>query len=84
MTMMHVGNEEYAKQNPSFGLTTLRNRHVRIDGGEVAFRFRGLAHTKFTRAPAQRGLYFFGFDETYVRGSAVISETAALGQFISG
>ncbi len=40
-TMMRIGNEEYAKENKSFGLTTLRNRHVRIDGKEVKFRFRG-------------------------------------------
>lgn len=40
-TMMRVGNEEYARQNHSFGLTTLRNRHVRIDGSEVEFHFRG-------------------------------------------
>ncbi|QBE66176.1 DNA topoisomerase IB [Pseudoduganella lutea] len=40
-TMMRIGNEEYAKENKSFGLTTLRNRHVRIDGREVEFRFRG-------------------------------------------
>jgi DNA topoisomerase-1 len=40
-TMMRVGNEEYARTNKSFGLTTLRNRHVRVDGGEVEFRFRG-------------------------------------------
>lgn len=40
-TMMRVGNEEYARQNKSFGLTTLRNRHARIDGSEVEFRFRG-------------------------------------------
>ena len=41
VTMMRIGNEEYAKENKSFGLTTLRNRHVRIDGKEVEFRFRG-------------------------------------------
>ncbi|WP_078031167.1 DNA topoisomerase IB [Massilia sp. KIM] len=40
-TMMRVGNEEYARTNKSFGLTTLRNRHVRVDGSDVAFRFRG-------------------------------------------
>jgi DNA topoisomerase I len=40
-TMMRIGNEEYARQNKSFGLTTLRDRHVRIDGKEVEFRFRG-------------------------------------------
>jgi DNA topoisomerase-1 len=41
VTMMRIGNEEYARQNKSFGLTTLRDRHVRIDGGAVEFRFRG-------------------------------------------
>jgi DNA topoisomerase-1 len=41
MTMMRIGNEEYARDNRSFGLTTLRDRHVRIDGSEVEFRFRG-------------------------------------------
>ncbi|HEU4852105.1 MAG TPA: DNA topoisomerase IB [Telluria sp.] len=40
-TMMRIGNEEYARTNKSFGLTTLRNRHVRIDGSEVEFKFRG-------------------------------------------
>jgi DNA topoisomerase-1 len=40
-TMMRIGNEEYARHNKSFGLTTLRDRHARIDGGEVEFRFRG-------------------------------------------
>jgi DNA topoisomerase-1 len=40
-TMMRVGNEEYARTNNSFGLTTLRRRHVRIDGSDVEFRFRG-------------------------------------------
>jgi DNA topoisomerase-1 len=41
VTMMRVGNEEYARENKSFGLTTLRNRHVRVDGSDVEFRFRG-------------------------------------------
>ncbi|MDB5764548.1 MAG: topoisomerase, partial [Herminiimonas sp.] len=40
-TMMRVGNEEYARTNQSFGLTTLRDRHVRIAGSAVEFRFRG-------------------------------------------
>lgn len=41
VTMMRIGNEEYARSNKSFGLTTLRGRHVRIDGSAVEFRFRG-------------------------------------------
>jgi len=40
-TMMRVGNEEYAKANQSFGLTTLRNRHARVKGGHLTFDFRG-------------------------------------------
>ena len=40
-TLMRVGNEEYARTNQSFGLTTLRHRHVRISGDEVKFQFRG-------------------------------------------
>ncbi len=41
MTLIRVGNEEYAKANDSFGLTTLRNRHVKVDGATVHFAFRG-------------------------------------------
>ena len=36
-----VGNEEYAKNNGSFGLTTLRDRHARFDGSRMRLRFRG-------------------------------------------
>ena len=40
-TLIRVGNPEYAKQNNSFGLTTLRNRHVDISGATLRFEFRG-------------------------------------------
>lgn len=40
-TLIRVGNEDYVKQNGSFGLTTLRNRHVRIQGTELRFLFKG-------------------------------------------
>jgi len=40
-TMIRVGNHEYARQNNSFGLTTLRNRHVRFPRGAAIFEFRG-------------------------------------------
>src|SRR3712207_2123254 len=36
-----VGNEDYAKQNKSYGLTTLRDRHVEVDGSELRFDFKG-------------------------------------------
>lgn len=40
-TFARIGNEEYAKQNHSFGLTTLRNRHVDVRGASVRFLFKG-------------------------------------------
>lgn len=40
-TAMRVGNTEYVRENGSFGITTLRDRHVKIRGGNVRFRFRG-------------------------------------------
>jgi DNA topoisomerase-1 len=40
-TFMRVGNEEYARANQSFGLTTLLDRHVKIDGSKIRFRFPG-------------------------------------------
>jgi DNA topoisomerase-1 len=40
-TLMRVGNEEYAKTNKSFGITTLRNRHAKVEGGHIRFDFRG-------------------------------------------
>jgi len=41
LTMIRIGNDEYAKQNKSYGLTTLRNKHIKIDGSEVRFQFKG-------------------------------------------
>lgn len=40
-TLIRIGNDEYAKTNQSYGLTTLRNRHVDIQGSEIQFHFRG-------------------------------------------
>ena len=40
-TLIRVGNDEYAKQNRSFGLTTLRDGHVEVRAGKVRFTFRG-------------------------------------------
>ena len=40
-TLIRVGNDDYAKQNSSYGLTTLKNRHVLVEGSEVRFRFTG-------------------------------------------
>jgi DNA topoisomerase-1 len=40
-TLIRVGNEEYVKQNQSYGLTTMQNEHVEVHGSEVEFHFRG-------------------------------------------
>lgn len=40
-TFIRIGNEEYARDNKSFGLTTMKNRHVKVRGAQVRFRFRG-------------------------------------------
>ena len=40
-TLIRVGNEDYAKENGSFGLTTLRNRHAEVNGTTLRFEFRG-------------------------------------------
>jgi len=41
MTLIRVGNDEYARENGSFGLTTLRDRHAKVRGGTVLLTFRG-------------------------------------------
>ncbi|MBI5618814.1 MAG: DNA topoisomerase IB [Gammaproteobacteria bacterium] len=41
LTNMRAGNDEYARTNGTFGLTTLRNRHVRIEGATLSFDFKG-------------------------------------------
>ena len=40
-TLIRIGNEEYARSNDSFGLTTLRMHHVEIEGNTLTFTFRG-------------------------------------------
>jgi DNA topoisomerase-1 len=40
-TTMRIGNDEYARENRSFGLTTLRDKHVDVRGDRITFRFRG-------------------------------------------
>jgi DNA topoisomerase-1 len=57
-SLARVGNPEYVKQNNSFGLTTLRNDHVRIEGGRIVLDFSGkhgiLHHTVITDAKLAR------------------------------
>jgi DNA topoisomerase-1 len=40
-TLIRVGNDSYAKENNSYGLTTLRNKHVSVNGSELKFHFKG-------------------------------------------
>lgn len=55
-TLIRVGNEEYAKTNRSFGLTTLRDRHVRIRGRRVQFSFAGKSGIRRSIALTDRRL----------------------------
>lgn len=58
LTLIRVGNEEYAKANKSFGLTTLRDRHAKITATGAVFEFRGksgkLHSTRFEDARLAR------------------------------
>jgi DNA topoisomerase-1 len=45
-TFIRIGNEEYARENKSFGLTTMRNRHVDVKGAKLTFSFRGKSGVK--------------------------------------
>lgn len=40
-TLIRIGNEEYEKENKSYGLTTLKNRHANVIAGRIVFQFRG-------------------------------------------
>ncbi len=42
-TLIRVGNDEYARENSSYGLSTLKDRHAEVKGARVRFRFRGKA-----------------------------------------
>jgi DNA topoisomerase-1 len=47
-TLIRVGNDEYAKENKSYGLTTMRNRHVKLRGPRMSFEFRGKGGKRHT------------------------------------
>jgi DNA topoisomerase-1 len=53
-TLIRIGNEDYARTNNSFGLTTLRNRHVRVKGPELRFLFRGKSGKQWTLSVRDR------------------------------
>jgi DNA topoisomerase-1 len=51
-TLIRVGNDEYARENRSYGLTTLRRRHLKIDGSMLRFSFRGKSGVEHSIAVA--------------------------------
>jgi DNA topoisomerase-1 len=55
-TRIRVGNEEYARKNRSYGLTTLRSQHVKIDGTTLRFEFRGKGGKRHAVGVADRRL----------------------------
>ena len=55
-TFVRIGNEEYARQNASFGLTTLRERQVRVRGAKLEFNFRGKSGVEHAVALSDRRL----------------------------
>jgi len=55
-TLIRVGNDEYAKQNRSYGLTTLRRKHVHVHGNRLTFEFRGKSGIQHSIAITDRRL----------------------------
>jgi DNA topoisomerase-1 len=56
ITLIRVGNDEYARDNGSFGLSTLRDRHVTVNGSEMRFRFRGKGGKEYVTGLRDRRL----------------------------
>ncbi len=48
VTLIRVGNTEYARENHSYGLTTMRGRHVQVDGSTITFKFQGKSGIRHT------------------------------------
>lgn len=48
VALIRVGNEEYARENHSYGLTTMRNKHVQVEGVTVSFKFQGKSGVRHT------------------------------------
>jgi DNA topoisomerase-1 len=45
-TLIRIGNDEYARDNQSYGLTTMRNRHAKVSGERATFEFDGKSHRR--------------------------------------
>ncbi|MGA9243878.1 MAG: DNA topoisomerase IB [Silvibacterium sp.] len=48
LTLIRVGNTEYARDNGSYGLTTMKGRHVRVEGATITFKFQGKSKVRHT------------------------------------
>jgi DNA topoisomerase-1 len=48
VSLIRIGNEEYAQENKSFGLTTMQDRHAKIRGAKISFKFRGKSGKEHT------------------------------------
>ncbi|MDQ6621928.1 MAG: DNA topoisomerase IB [Verrucomicrobiota bacterium] len=55
-TFIRIGNEEYARENKSYGLTTMRNKHVQVKGTKLRFNFRGKSGVQHQLEVADRRL----------------------------
>jgi DNA topoisomerase-1 len=93
-TLIRVGNDEYVRSGESFGMTTLRDRHVTIEGPEVRFRFPGKSGTphdvvvhdrrvanivrRCRELPGQRLLQYVDGDEVRTVGSRDVNEYLGL------
>jgi DNA topoisomerase-1 len=53
-TLIRIGNDDYARQNDSYGLATLKNRHVEVDGAQLRFRFTGKSGKRWSVAIRDR------------------------------
>lgn len=56
VSLIRIGNEEYAKENRSFGLSTMRNRHAQVNGSTIRFAFRGKSGVKHSIKVSDRRL----------------------------
>ena len=55
-TLIRIGNEEYLRDNRSVGLSTMRDRHVDVNGSKIRFEFRGKSGKRHTVAVTDRRL----------------------------
>ena len=78
-TCIRVGNEEYRKQNESFGLTTLRNWHVQIHGYKLRFHFKGKSGQVHDIELTDRKLRAFYTNANASRGRSCFSMSTATG-----